>query len=72
MQEAPLVGTGVEELAARDTGRMLMALEAGEVVEADARHIVVKNKDGKRKNTHLQHSNVQMISQHFITAHLSL
>ncbi len=49
VQEAPLVGTGVEELAARDTGRMLMALEAGEVVEADARHIVVKNKDGKKK-----------------------
>ncbi len=49
VQEAPLVGTGVEELAARDTGRMIMALEAGEVVEADARHIVVKNKDGKKK-----------------------
>jgi DNA-directed RNA polymerase subunit beta len=49
VQEAPLVGTGIEELAARDTGRMIMAQEAGEVVEADARHIVVKNKDGKKK-----------------------
>jgi DNA-directed RNA polymerase subunit beta len=49
IQEAPLVATGVEELSARDTGRMITALEAGEVVEADARHIVVKNKDGKKK-----------------------
>jgi len=49
VQEAPLVATGVEELSARDTGRMITAHEAGEVVEADARHIVVKNKDGKKK-----------------------
>jgi DNA-directed RNA polymerase subunit beta len=49
VQEAPLVATGVEELSARDTGRMLVATEAGEVVEADARHVVVKNKDGKKK-----------------------
>jgi DNA-directed RNA polymerase subunit beta len=49
VQEAPLVATGVEELAARDTGRMLTAEEAGEIVEADARHIVLKNKDGKKK-----------------------
>ncbi len=50
VQEAPLVGTGVEEMAARDTGRLITAEEAGEVVEADAKHIVVKNKDGKKKN----------------------
>ncbi|QQR65435.1 DNA-directed RNA polymerase subunit beta [Candidatus Kaiserbacteria bacterium] len=49
IQEAPLVATGVEELSARDTGRMITALEAGEVVEVDARHVVVKNKDGKKK-----------------------
>ncbi|MCA9363960.1 DNA-directed RNA polymerase subunit beta [Candidatus Kaiserbacteria bacterium] len=47
--EAPLVGTGVEEMAARDTGRLIVADEAGEVMEADARHIVVKNKDGKKR-----------------------
>ncbi len=49
VQEAPFVATGIEELSARDTGRMLVAHEAGEVVEADARHIVVKNKEGKKK-----------------------
>lgn len=46
--EAPLVGTGIEELAARDTGRMIVASEAGEIVEVDARRIVLKNKDGKK------------------------
>ncbi len=47
--DAPLVGTGVEEMAARDTGRMIIADEAGEVVESDAKHIVVKNKEGKKR-----------------------
>jgi len=47
--EAPLVGTGIEELAARDTGRLILAQEDGEIVEVDARHIVLKNKEGKKK-----------------------
>ncbi len=46
--EAPLVATGVEEMAARDTGRMIVAHEAGEVIEADAKHVVLKDKDGKK------------------------
>ena len=46
--EAPIVGTGIEGLAARDTGRVLVAREAGEVIECDANHIVVKKKDGKK------------------------
>jgi transcriptional antiterminator Rof (Rho-off) len=29
---------------------LILQLEAGEVVEADARHVVVKNKEGRRKN----------------------
>ncbi len=49
VQEVPLVATGIEELSARDTGRLIVADEAGEVVEVDARHIVVKNKEGKKK-----------------------
>ncbi len=48
IQEAPLVGTGIEQMAARDTGRVIFAHEAGEVIECDARHIVVKNKKGKK------------------------
>jgi DNA-directed RNA polymerase subunit beta len=51
--EAPIVGTGIEGLAAKDTGRVLVAKEAGEVVEADARHIVVKDKEGKKHHYEL-------------------
>ncbi len=46
--DAPLVGTGIEEQIAKDSGRVIMATEDGEVVESDARHIVVKNKKGSK------------------------
>jgi DNA-directed RNA polymerase subunit beta len=46
--EAPLVATGVEKLSARDTGRVLVARNAGEVIECDSQHIVVKTKEGKK------------------------
>lgn len=46
--EAPIVATGVEAVAARDSGRIIYALEAGEVVEVDAKKVVVKNKEGKK------------------------
>ncbi|PIR85448.1 DNA-directed RNA polymerase subunit beta [Candidatus Kaiserbacteria bacterium CG10_big_fil_rev_8_21_14_0_10_45_20] len=46
VSEAPLVATGVEETAARDTGRLLYAKKAGEVIAVDARHIVVKPASG--------------------------
>ncbi len=45
--EAPLVATGMEERAARDTGRLILAKEAGTVVEADGKRIIVKNEKGK-------------------------
>ena len=70
--EAPLVATGIEELSARDTGRMITAVEAGEVTEVDARHIVVKNKDNKKKSIRSPRSNGQMISPRFITVPLCL
>ena len=60
VREAPIVATGVEKMAARDTGRVITALEAGEVIESDANHIVVKQKDGKKKEyflTTLQRTN---------------
>lgn len=47
--EAPIVATGVEEVAARDTGRLVTAKEAGTVTEVDARHIVVKSDKGKTR-----------------------
>ncbi len=52
--EAPLVATGVEAHAARSTGRLILAEEAGEVTYVDARAIVVKNKDEKAKEYRLQ------------------
>jgi len=47
--EAPLVGTGIEEIIARDSGRVVLSQEDGEVVESDAAHVVVKNKKGGKK-----------------------
>ena len=47
--EAPLVATGVEHIAGQYTGRIIVAEEDITVVEADAKHIVVKNTKGKEK-----------------------
>ena len=52
--EAPLVATGIESHAARSTGRLVLADEAGEVTQVDARKVVVKNKEGKSKEYRLQ------------------
>ncbi len=51
LPEAPLVATGIEKMAALDTGRVLVAKNAGEIIECDARHIVIKTKDGKDEYT---------------------
>ena len=46
--EAPLVATGMEELAAPYSGRLIMAEEAGEVTAVDATKITIKgDKTGK-------------------------
>ena len=42
--QAPIVGTGIEDKAARDSGQVLLAVEAGEVVEVDGNHIIVRSK----------------------------
>ncbi|MCR4281370.1 MAG: DNA-directed RNA polymerase subunit beta, partial [Candidatus Kaiserbacteria bacterium] len=47
--EAPYVATGVEAMAAHDSGRLIVASEAGEVTYADAQRIDVKNSAGKTK-----------------------
>jgi DNA-directed RNA polymerase subunit beta len=52
--EMPLVATGIESHAARSTGRLILASEAGEVTYVDARKIVVENKEGKKKEYRLQ------------------
>ena len=47
--EAPLVGTGQEELAARDSEQMLLSEVEGVVTEADGGTIVVKTSSGEAK-----------------------
>ena len=47
--EAPLVATGIEEKAARDTGRLILSKEEGVVSAVDARRIAVKNSKGKEQ-----------------------
>jgi DNA-directed RNA polymerase subunit beta len=47
--EAPLVATGIEQLAARDTGRLVMSAEDGVVTAVDAKHVIVEGtKSGKK------------------------
>ncbi len=48
--QAPLVGTGLEDKAAADSGQVVLAKEAGTVVEVDAKHIVIREegKSGKK------------------------
>jgi DNA-directed RNA polymerase subunit beta len=40
--EAPIVGTGMEAIAARDSGAVVLAKTAGEIVNVDATRIVVR------------------------------
>jgi len=40
--EPPLVGTGLEAMAARDSGQLITAEEAGKVIKVDAREVQVK------------------------------
>ena len=48
--EAPLVATGIEGRAIKDTGRLVLAEEEGVVIHADAKKVVVKaTKGGKEK-----------------------
>ncbi len=42
---APYVGTGMEDKATRDSGHLILAPEAGEVTDVDAKKIVLKSKD---------------------------
>jgi DNA-directed RNA polymerase subunit beta len=42
--QSPIVGTGIEDKAAADSGQVVLAQNEGEVVEVDASHIVIKEK----------------------------
>ena len=45
--EAPIVGTGIEAQAAWDSGQVVLAQQAGEVVSVTGRQIVVAGDDGQ-------------------------
>jgi DNA-directed RNA polymerase subunit beta len=45
--QAPFVGTGLEYRAAIDTGDVVLARNAGQVVDVDAEKVVLDTKDGK-------------------------
>ncbi len=47
--EAPIVATGMEALALKDTGRLVTASEEGVVTEADSMKVTVKNTKGKEQ-----------------------
>ena len=51
--EAPLVATGIEEIAARDTGRLIYADEAGEVTYLDSKKIKITNDKEKEAEYNL-------------------
>jgi len=48
--QAPLVGTGMEDQVALDSGYVIRAKEDGEVIESDANHVKVKY--AKKTDTH--------------------
>ncbi|OIO07681.1 DNA-directed RNA polymerase subunit beta, partial [Candidatus Falkowbacteria bacterium CG1_02_41_21] len=66
--ESPVVGTGVEARAARDSGHVVLAEEDGIVVKVDAANIEVENKKGKinhyNLNKFLRSNSLTCINQH--------
>jgi len=48
LPEFPLVATGMEERAALDSGRLILAARAGTVKIADGKKIVIETEDGER------------------------
>ncbi|HRW05790.1 MAG TPA: DNA-directed RNA polymerase subunit beta [Caldilineaceae bacterium] len=55
--DAPIVGTGMEYQAAIDSGQVVVARNAGEVVSVTSDEIVVQEEDGSRRLYHLRKYN---------------
>ena len=51
--EAPIVGTGMEYKAAKDSGVCVLAKESGRVISVDADEIQIKENDGNVRTYHL-------------------
>ena len=50
--ESPVVGTGVEDKAAADSGQLVFAENEGKIIEVDANHILIEEKIQKNGKTH--------------------
>jgi len=67
--QAPLVGTGLEEKVARDSGLVLLAEKDGTVVGADGQHVVVRYKGapkGKKGETRYDLNNFVHSNQYTV------
>jgi len=51
--QAPVVGTGMEGVVAKDSGQVILAAEDGEVMSADAKQVTVKYKKSGEKTYEL-------------------
>ncbi|HEY5649252.1 MAG TPA: DNA-directed RNA polymerase subunit beta [Nitrospiria bacterium] len=56
--EAPLVGTGIEGIVARDSGYVILAPRSGVVQSVDATRILIKPDESKGKEKSLDHFNL--------------
>jgi len=65
LPEAPLVSTGIEALASRYSGRIILAKEDGVVSYLDAKKIIIKGKDEKIYNlvSFLRNNNFSVFHQ---------
>ncbi len=52
--DIPIISTGMEAFAALDSGQLLIAEEAGDVVSVTGRQIVVRSAEGKLRTYHLR------------------
>ncbi|MFA7243772.1 MAG: DNA-directed RNA polymerase subunit beta [Patescibacteria group bacterium] len=52
--DSPIVGTGMEEAAAKDSGQILLAEEDGEATHVSSHLIRIKNKDGEELDYELE------------------
>ncbi len=69
--QAPLVGTGIEERAAKDSGQVVISLDEGIVTAVDAEHIVVRGVTSKtyRLNNFLRSNQFTSMSQQPLVKH---
>jgi len=61
--EAPLVGTGIENKAAQDSGQVTLAHERGKVIEVDSDHIIIQHPKKINLNKFRLQGGVSFLSQ---------